>query len=108
MAAKRKASSGGRKSSPPDFAFEAPSTASIPFGVREDAEPVLEEVDAAGSPAVEVAAARASFVDEAAASGSAGVTHTVSDAGAGAAFGEVTATVAAAGFGATFAAAIAV
>ena len=45
---------------------------------------MLEEGDAAGSAAVEVAAARASFVDDAAASGSAGVTHTVSDAGAGA------------------------
>jgi hypothetical protein len=91
--------------------------------VREDADPVLEEVDAAGSAAVEVVAARASFVDEAAASGSGGVTHTVSDpgAGAGAAVVEVTAafadawtaaaeevTVAAAGFGTTFAAAIAV
>jgi hypothetical protein len=93
--------------------------------VREDADPVLEEVDAAGSAAVEVAGAavEASLVDEAAASGSAGVTHTVSDAGADAGAAvvevtaalaagvpplEVTAAVAAAGFGATFAAAIAV
>jgi hypothetical protein len=60
MAAKRKASSGGRKSSPlPDFAFEAPSTASIPFGVKEEADPVLEDVEATGSVAVEVTAASA-------------------------------------------------
>jgi hypothetical protein len=94
MAAKRKASSGGRKSSPlPDFAFEAPNTASIPFGVREEADPALEEVAAAGSAAVE-----ASLVDDGAASGSAAVTHTVSDAGAdaGTAVVEITAASAAA------------
>ena len=90
MAAHRKASSGGRKSSPPpDFAFEVPSTASIPFGVRVDADP---DVDIAGSAAAEASAveettgaAAANLVDEVAGSGSAGVTHTVSDAGADAA-----------------------
>jgi hypothetical protein len=51
-----------------------PSTASTPFGVREDVNPVV--VDIAGS-----AAAKASFVDEAAASASAEVTHIVSDVG---------------------------
>jgi hypothetical protein len=36
--------------------LDAPSTASIPFGVREDADPVAGEVDATGS---DVAAAAA-------------------------------------------------
>jgi hypothetical protein len=66
-----------------------PSTASIPFGVSEDAEPALVEVERAGSPAVEATvvaetagAADAIFVDEVTTSASAEVTQTVSDAGA--------------------------